>query len=205
MNTDQAFTLLKEAGITDNIETFKQWLREGKIKATGFTVDDKALMRFMKEQTKLDKDQVIHLLKLKIKTKDEEIKGIEELHASSTRLLIHQRDKLYNEISLLQIERNHLKKETINLLKENIELRDELIELKEKLLKGETSEDASSSSLSSSDFRQKLGLTKLANDKDIIAAYKELLKKAHPDHGGNAKLFHYIKTDFDQFRNKMKD
>lgn len=202
MNTDQAFSLLKEAGITDNIETFKQWLREGKIKATGFTVDDKALIRFMKTQTKLDKDQIIQQLKLRIKAKDEEIKGLEELHAAQAKVLIQQRDKLYNEIGLLQIERNHLKKETINLLKENIELRDELIALKEKLFKGETNKDAPDS-ISSNDVRQKLGLTNLAIDKDVIAAYKELLKKAHPDHGGNEKLFHYIKTDFDQFRSNL--
>lgn len=204
MNTDQAFSLLKEAGITDNIETFKQWLREGKIKATGFTVDDKALIRFMKTQTKLDKDQIIQQLKLRIKAKDAEIKGLEELHAAQSKVLIQQRDKHYNEIGLLQIERNHLKKETINLLKENIELRDELIALKEKFFKGETNKDASDS-FSSSDIRQKLGLTKLAIDKDVIAAYKELLKKAHPDHGGNEKLFHYIKTEFDQFRSNLKD
>lgn len=204
MNTDQAFTLLKEAGITDNIETFKQWLREGKIKATGFTVDDKALMRFMKTQTKLDKDHIIQQLKLRIKAKDAEIKGLEELHAAQSSVLIQQRDKHYNEIGLLQIERNHLKKETINLLKENIELRDELIALKEKFNKEESNMDRPAS-FSSSDIRQKLGLTKLASDKDVIAAYKELLKKAHPDHGGNEKLFHYIKTDFDQFRSNLKD
>ncbi|MFS0882614.1 hypothetical protein CHH83_12655 [Bacillus sp. 7586-K] len=204
MNTDQAFSLLKEAGITDNIETFKQWLREGKIKATGFTVDDKALIRFMKTQTKLDKDQIIQQLKLRIKAKDAEIKGLEDLHAAQSKVLIQQRDKLYNEIGLLQIERNHLKKETINLLKENIELRDELIALKEKFFKGETNKDGPDS-FSSSDIRQKLGLTKLAIDKDVITAYKELLKKAHPDHGGNEKLFHYIKTDFDQFRSNSKD
>lgn len=204
MNTDQAFSLLKEAGITDNIETFKQWLREGKIKATGFTVDDKALIRFMKTQTKLDKDQIIQQLKLRIKAKDAEIKGLEDLHAAQSKVLIQQRDKLYNEIVLLQIERNHLKKETIHLLKENIELRDELIALKEKFFKGETNKDAPDS-FSSSDIRQKLGLTKLAIDKDVITAYKELLKKAHPDHGGNEKLFHYIKTEFDQFRSNLKD
>ncbi|MGM7719339.1 hypothetical protein [Metabacillus sp. Hm71] len=204
MNTDQAFTLLKEAGITDNIETFKRWLREGRIKATGFTVDDKALMRFMKEQTKLDKDEVIRQLKIKIKAKDEEIKGIEELHASSTRILIQQRDKLYNEIGLLQIERNHLKKETINLLKENIELRDELIALKEKFHNGEKDGDATHSTSMLSDFRQKLSLSKKADEKEIFTAFKELLKIAHPDHGGNEKIFHYIKQEYDQFRNWTK-
>ncbi|MDQ7860949.1 hypothetical protein RCO48_07755 [Peribacillus frigoritolerans] len=37
MNTDQAFDLLKDAGVTESssIQTVRRWLREGKIKYEG--------------------------------------------------------------------------------------------------------------------------------------------------------------------------
>ena len=52
--------------------------------------------------------------------------------------------------------------------------------------------------------KQKLGLSKMASNQEILSAYKELLKLAHPDRGGNAKLFQYIKADFDQIRKNFK-
>ncbi len=44
----------------------------------------------------------------------------------------------------------------------------------------------------------------MASNKEVLAEYKGLLKITHPDHGGNAKVFHYIKTDYDNFRNSIK-
>lgn len=205
MDTDQAFDMLKKAGITDSIETFRRWLREGKIKATGFKIDDKSLKMFINERTYPDKDEIIRQLKLKIKAKDEHIEGIEELHENATKLLIKQRDKLHKEIAQLKNEKNNLRKETIDLLKENIGLRDELIEVKEKLLNGSKSDsDHFHFTSQSKDYNKKLGLSKMASTKEVLAGYKELLKVSHPDHGGNAKAFHYIKTDYDDFRNSIK-
>jgi regulator of replication initiation timing len=201
LNTDQAFDMLKEAGITDNFETFRYWLREGKIKATGFTIDEHSLKMFMKEQKSPNKDELIHQLKLKIKVQEEQIKGMEEIHRSTTKHLFNQRDKVKKEIVSLTNKINELKQESIDLLKENIELRDELIVLKERLANENSSGNHYFQPTSQlNDFRQKLGLSKKASDKEVLARYKELLKLAHPDRGGNAKLFQYIKADYDYIR-----
>ena len=44
----------------------------------------------------------------------------------------------------------------------------------------------------------------MASYQEIISTYKELLKLSHPDHGGDAKLFQYIKADFDHIRKQTK-
>ena len=85
-------------------------------------------------------------------------------------------------------------------LKQNIELRNELRKAKE----NKTNNTKSNFTTQSHDYRKKLGLSKIASNKDLLAEYKELLKITHPDHNGNAKLFHYIKTDYDNFRNSIK-
>ena len=205
LNTDQAFDLLMEAGITNNPETFRRWIREGKIKATGFTIDDQALKRFIHEYTYSDKDKVIQQLKLKIKERDQYIEGIEELHKTSTKELIKQRNLLNKEIIILKNEQNQLRKETMDLLRENIELHNKLNELKETRLKGNKSDDPLFHPTSPLDHdRQKLGLSKKASPSEMLTGFKELLKMSHPDQGGNAKLFHYLKMDYDHFRKRFK-
>ena len=54
-------------------------------------------------------------------------------------------------------------------------------------------------------YRQKLGLSKTASDKEVLAGYKNLLKASHPDHGGNAAIFQYIKTEYDSFRKDVNE
>ncbi|QGQ47989.1 hypothetical protein [Metabacillus sediminilitoris] len=198
MNTDQAFEMLKEAGVTDNIETFRNWLREGKIRATGFTIDEDALNQFINEQTIPNKDELIRQLTLKLKVQDAHIKGLEELLENTTKQLTKQKDQLNHEMMLLIHKKNKLKQESIDLLRENIELRDEIISLKERLGNNHVEQAALPN-----EYRQKLGLSKRASDKDVLAGFKELLKLAHPDRGGNAKIFQYIKTDYDELRNKV--
>ena len=206
LNTDQAFDLLTEAGITNNPETFRRWIREGKIKATGFTIDDQALKRFIHEYTYSDKDKVIQQLKLKIKERDQYIEGIEELHKTSAKELIKQRNMLHKEIVILKNEHSKLHKEAMDLLRENIDLQNKLNELKETLLKGNKSDDQSVHPTSPLDhYCQKLGLSKRASHREVVIGYKKLLKMSHPDQGGNAKLFQYLKMDYDHFRKRFKD
>jgi hypothetical protein len=202
-DTDQAFDLLKDAGLTKSmsIQTVRRWLHEGKIKydrtktrSTEYTIDDIASKLFKHDRTDPNKDEIIHQLKLKIKTQDKHIEGIEEIHRTANNIVIQQRgklDKLNKEIVIL-------KNETRKLLKENTELHNELIKLKE------NKRDHFHSTTQSNDYSKKLGLSKMASNKDVLAEYKGLLKITHPDHGGNEKLFHYIKTDYDLFRNNIK-
>ena len=205
LNIDQAFNLLMEAGIINNPETFRRWIREGKIKAVGFTIDDQSLVQFIYEHTCADKDKVIQQLKLKIKERDQYIEGIEELHKTSTKELIKQRNLLNKEVIVLKNEQNQLRKENMDLLRENIELHNRLNELKETRLKGNKSDDPLFHPTSPIDHdQQKLGLSKQASPSEILTGFKELLKIAHPDHGGNAKLFHYLKMDYDHFRKRFK-
>ncbi len=210
-DTDQAFDLLKDAGLTKSmsIQTVRRWLREGKIKYDGTTnrtteyiIDDTASKLFINERTDQNKDEIIHQLKLKIKTQDKHIEGIEEIHKTAKNIVIQQRDKLdklNKEIVILKNVTRKLQNETTDLLKENTELHNELIKLKE------NKRDHFHSTTQSNDYSKKLGLSKLASNKDVLSEYKGLLKITHPDHGGNAKLFRYIKTDYDHFRNNIKD
>ncbi|MBO1510640.1 hypothetical protein [Metabacillus bambusae] len=214
MNTDQAFYMLKEAGLSDSrsIKTVRRWLHEGKVKYDGtgsrnpesISIFDNATSSLVKERTDQDKDEIIRYLKLKIKEKDVYIEGVEELHKSATKVLSHQRDMLTNEIIHLKNEKRKLHSETMDLLKENIQLREELIKLKEEGFTGKNSENDKVYNTVQNDLLQKFGLSKMANSNDVLSAYKELLKLTHPDHGGNTKLFHYIKTDYDNFRNSIK-
>lgn len=209
-DTDQAFHLLKDAGLTKSmsIQAVRRWLHEGKIKydrtktrSTEYTIDDTASKLFKHDRTEPNKDEIIHQLKLKIKTQDKYIEGIEEIHKTSKNIVLQQREKLNKlnkEIALLKNVTRKLENETKDLLKENTELNKELMHLKEK------KRDYLHSPAQSNDYSKKLGLSKTANNKDVMAEYKGLLKITHPDHGGNTKLFHYIKTDYDHFKNNIK-
>ncbi|KQU22337.1 MULTISPECIES: hypothetical protein [Peribacillus] len=208
-DTDQAFELLKDAGITESIsiQTVSRWLREGKIKyegngnrKTGYIIDDTASMLSINDRIDQNKDEIIHRLKLKIQAQDKHIEGIEELHETSKKILIQQRDMFKKEVVLLKNEKSKLQNETKDLLKENIELRNELIKVKE----NKSDNYNFNSNNQSNDYSEKLGLAKMASNKELLAEYKGLLKITHPDHDGNAKVFHYIKTDYDNFRNFIK-
>lgn len=210
-NTDQAITLLKDAGVDDNscISAVRQWVSEGKIKNIGsgkrnteYLPNETLSKLYSQNQT--NQVKTIVQLKGKIKALDDHIKGIEQLHKTSMDHLILQRDKLKKENALLENENGELLKESKRLLKENFELRNQLLKLKEELSKGSKSEPEKTESAPApkiQDYRQKLGLSKTADRKEVLSGYKKLLKIAHPDQGGNAALFHYIKTDYDQFRN----
>ncbi|MFE0505116.1 hypothetical protein ACWF7H_14585 [Peribacillus butanolivorans] len=208
-DTDQAFDLLKDAGITESIsiQTVRRWMREGKIKyegngnrETGYIINDTVSKVSINDRIDQNKDEIIHRLKLKIQAQDKHIKGIEELHESAKKILIQQRDMFKKEVVLLKNEKSKLQNETKDLLKENIELRNELIKVKENKRNNYNFD----SNNQSNDYSEKLGLAKMASNKDVIAEYKGLLKITHPDHDGNAKVFHYIKTDYDNFRKFIK-
>ncbi|MEJ9231952.1 hypothetical protein LAV79_21280 [Peribacillus butanolivorans] len=209
-DTDQAFDLLKDAGITESIsiQTVRRWMNEGKIKyegngnrETGYIFNDTVSKVSINDRIDQNKDEIIHRLKLKIQAQDKHIKGIEELHESAKKILIQQRDKFKKEVVILKNEKSKLQYETKDLLKENIELRNELIKVKENKRDNYNFD----SNNQSNDYSEKLGLAKMASNKDVIAEYKGLLKITHPDHDGNAKVFHYIKTDYDNFRKFIKD
>jgi predicted site-specific integrase-resolvase len=208
-DTNQAFDLLKDAGITESIsiQTVRRWMREGKIKyegngnrETGYIINDTVSKVSINDRIDQNKDEIIHRLKLKIQAQDKHIEGIEELHESAKKILIQQRDNFKKEVVILKNEKSKLQNETKDLLKENIELRNELIKVKENKRDNYNFD----SNNQSNDYSEKLGLAKMASNKDVLAEYKGLLKITHPDHDGNAKVFHYIKTDYDNFRKFIK-
>ncbi|MDM5212425.1 hypothetical protein QUF94_13350 [Peribacillus sp. NJ4] len=208
-DTDQAFDLLKDAGVTESssIQTVRRWLREGKIKyegngkrKSGYIIDDTASRLAINDFIDQNKDEIIHRLKLKIQAQEKHIEGIEELNETSKKILIQQRDMFKKEVVILKNEKSELQKETKDLLKENIELRNELIKVKENIRNNYNL----SSTTHTNDYIKKLGLSKMASNKEVLAGYKGLLKITHPDHNGNAKVFHYIKTDYDIFRNSNR-
>jgi hypothetical protein len=211
-STDQAFYLLEDAGVAEStaVQIVRRLLREGRIKNVN-TRNRKAENPPIETAKKLvnrpsDQDQIVRQLKVKIKAQNEHIKGIEDLHFTSIASLIQQRDKLNKEVVHLENEKGELQKETKRLLKENITLHNELIKLKEVLYRGNKIDDDKTETAPPSNtdnFRQKLGLSKRASDKDVLTKYKKLLKITHPDHGGNDAAFHFIKTDYDQFRNTI--
>lgn len=210
-NTDQAIVLLKDAGVDESssINAVRRWVSEGKIKKVG---SEKQYTEYLPNET-LSKvyaqnqnthDKTIGQLKGKIKAQDEHIKGIEQLHKASVDHLILQRDKLKKENAILENENSELLKESKRFLKENMELRNQLLKLKEELARGskrESEKTEPAPALKSDDYQHKLGLSKTAGRKEVLSGYKKLLKVTHPDHGGDAAIFHYIKTDYDQYRN----
>ncbi|WP_338472246.1 hypothetical protein R4Z10_05740 [Niallia sp. XMNu-256] len=200
MRSDKAFALLQEAGITDNIDTFRKWVSEGRIKSIGgIFIDDHSLEKFIKDFKNPDKDIIINQLKAKIHMQNNHITGIEALHESTTQHYFKQKEQLNKEILLLKRENQKLQQEIIDLLKENISLRDRIIKL------GESNHTQKSDPTSLSiEEKQKLGLSKIASNQEVLSTYKELLRLSHPDRGGNAKLFQYIKADYDLIRKKIK-
>lgn len=213
-DTDQAFNLLKDAGVEESVclTIVRRLLAEGKIQHVGHgdlindSPSETVSRRILKQHS--DQDKIIHLLKVKIEAQDEHIKGIEKLHKSSVAMLIQQREKLNKEIAGLKREKSDLEQEMKKQMEENIGLRNELLKLKEELSKGGKREPekprTSPPVLKTNDYRQKLGLSKTAGPKEVLAGYKRLLKITHPDHGGNPIAFHYIKSDYDSFRNNLK-
>lgn len=212
-DTDQAINLLMDAGVASSkgMEIVKRWLREGRIQNVG---EGKQLSEYISSEqdakqysTNLsNQERVIRKLKAKLKAQDEQIKGLEELHENSVHRLLQQKENYKNELVQLENEKRKFQRETSSLTKENIQLRKELLRLKEELYKGHKSEPEKTAPRPSKshDYRQKLGLSKTASSKEIVAGYKKLLKITHPDSGGNEAAFHYIKSDYDQFRNNMK-
>jgi regulator of replication initiation timing len=214
-NTDQAFHLLKDAGVADStaVQIVRRLVRDGKIERVGTGIQKptyKSSVEDPKQTSKrpVDQEMTIRQLKVKIKAQDEHIKGIEHLHQTSIARLIQQIDILKKDIVNLGKEKSELQSETKKLLKENIGLTNELIKLKGKLFQGNNSSSDKTDDVpflqpKTNDYRQKLGLSKMASDKEVLTRYKKLLKITHPDHGGNATIFHFIKTDYDQFRNSI--
>jgi arsenate reductase-like glutaredoxin family protein len=211
-DTDQAYQLLKDAGVAASIgiPIVRRWMREGKIQDVGsenskteYIINEMSSKSILDNST--DHDRMIRQLKVKIKAQEEHIKGIEELHQNSIKTLVQQREKLNKEMAGLQYDKNKLQSEARGLLKENIDLRNQILKLKEELYKGTKGEPGKQDIPPiTQNFYQKLGLSKSASHKDILAGYKQLLKLTHPDHGGNARAFHYIKSDFDFYRKSLK-
>ncbi|WHY02863.1 hypothetical protein [Neobacillus sp. DY30] len=212
-DTDQALNMLKDAGVSERsgIQIVRRWLREGKIQNVGngrieYFPNETLSKVYLNNDT--DQEKTLAQLKVKLNTQDGLIKGMEKLHKSSIDTLIQQRENLNKEIIKLEHENSDLQKETRKLLKENIELRNQLLKLKEELSKGNNREPDNVQETipyKMNDIRRKLGLSKTASHKDVSSGYKKLLKVTHPDQGGNAAAFHYIKTDYDYFRNCIKE
>ncbi|PLS08446.1 hypothetical protein [Neobacillus cucumis] len=212
-DTEEAINLLNDAGVAPSvgIQVVQRWLYEGKIQKVGNGNQLTEYIANVKNPKQVinppsDQDKLIRELKAKVKVQDEHIKELEELHKSSVKTFIQQRNKLQKEILNLELEKNELQKETKKVLKDNIELRSELLYLKEKLSKqGKRVPEKVhiSSSVQTLDYRKKLGLSKTASEKEVLTRYKKLLKITHPDHGGNPVVFHYVKTDYDHYKNGM--
>jgi hypothetical protein len=210
-DTDQAINMLKDAGVTESkgIQIVQRWLREGKIQNMG---PRKRKTEMLPNETSPkwfsnnsgEQDKIIRQLQVKIKAQDEHINGIEKLHQDSINALIQQRNKLKKEIINLENENSKIQTEYKKVLKENIDLHNELIKIKEKISKGNKSDSVETEDAAppfkSNDYRQKLGLSKSASQKEVLSGFKKILKLTHPDHGGNAAAFHYIKVDYDYFR-----
>lgn len=212
-DTDQAINLLMDAGVASStgMEIVKRWLREGRIQNVG---EGKQLSEYISSEkdakqysTNLsNQERVIRQLKAKLKAQDEHIKGLEELHENSVNRLLQQKEQYRKEIVQLENENRKIQQETSALMKENIELRKEMLRLKEELYKGHKKEPEKTPPrpMKSPNYRQKLGLSKTASPKEVVASYKKLLKVTHPDAGGHEAAFHYIKSDYDQFRSTLK-
>lgn len=209
---NQAFTMLKEAGVSEAVavQTVRRWLRDGKIQNVGEgspQMDNLPIEPPVKHPS-ASHEKLIRKLQAKIKAQDEHIKGLEQLHQSSVKTMIQQREKLNQEIHTLEKERTQLQQETKSLLKENLHLRNEILKLKDELYSGRKKEPEkikdSPRIPNTNDYRSKLGLSKTATHKEVMAGYKSLLKVTHPDQGGNPAAFQYIKNDYDRFRNILK-
>lgn len=213
-NTDQAIDLLKDAGVAPNIgvQAVQRWLLEGKIQKVG---NGEPIAEYVSKEPNSQRllngsayqEKTIRDLKLKIKVQEDHIKGLEDLHKKSVNALIQQREKLKKEFARLENDKNELQNEARRVLKDNIELRTELLKLKEELSKQGKRESENNQIAPSSktiDYRQKLGLSKTAGQKEVLAGFKKLLKITHPDHGGNAAAFHFVKTDYDHFKSSIK-
>lgn len=215
---NEAIEMLTKAGVSENIRTLtiRKWIKEGKITSdeeSTYTVDDQTT-ELLQNTLRNEKNEIIRQFQTKLKVQEEYIEGIKALHENSTSVFLKQRENLHQEISHLKKEKDDLQKEVNSLLTENIRLRNELIEYKEKSLhtnssKGQEPKKETTSPLHQlrfplQEYRDKLGLSKLAGKKEVVAAYKDLLKLSHPDHGGHLKSFQYIKSDFDQFKKDFK-
>jgi predicted site-specific integrase-resolvase len=216
-DSDEVFNMLKDAGVPDNIATkiVQRWLNEGKIQnvkagkrknQNQYIPNEKASLQRLNNPA--DQDRIIRQLQVKIKAQNEHIKGIEQLHETSINTLIQQRNKLNKEIISLEHENSELQRETQKLLKENFKLHKELTRLKDELTNGskkDPDKTHAAPSTKMNNYRQKLGLSKNSSHKEVLAGYKKLLKATHPDQGGSPTAFHYIKTDYDDFRNSIKE
>ncbi len=213
-DTDEAINLLKDAGVAPGIgiKVVKRWLQEGKIRKMGkgtqiaeYISDETHRNRFNTEQN--EQDKVIRDLKLKIKAQDEHIKGVQDIHKTSVQALIQQRNKLHKELVNLESENRKLQAETKKVLQENLDLRKQLLRLKEEMArqgKVEPETPQKLPTLNTLNYYQKLGLSKTAGQREVLAGFKRLLKLTHPDHGGNPAAFHYIKTEYDHYKNSLK-
>ena len=207
---DQVFDLLRDAGVTESIsvQTVRRWLREGKIKykevngsrKTEYIIDETASKLLINDRIDQNMDGIIHHLKSKIHAQNKYIEGIEELHENAKKGIIQQRDKLKKEVITLKNVASKLENDAEDLLKQNIELRNDLRRLKD------TKRDNYNftSITQSNNYSEKFGFSKMASDKEVLTEYKGLLRITHPDHGGNAKLFHYIRTDYENFKKSIK-
>ncbi|MCM3766015.1 hypothetical protein [Neobacillus niacini] len=211
-DTDQAIELLKDAGVSASIgiPLVKRWYLEGKIQkvGNGYQLSNYITRQHLFENRPIKQDKSLHDIKEKIKAQDKQLQGLEELHKTSVRALIEQRNNLKRELAVLKKEKSEWTKESEKVLKENLELRKVLLKLKEERSRqGKRVEEPAEAPPVSypSDYRQKLGLSKKAGQKEVLTGFKKLLKLTHPDHGGSAAAFHYIKTDYDQYKNSLKD
>jgi len=212
LKMNEAVEMLTKAGVSENIRTLtiRKWIKEGKITSddtNGASIDHQSTEP-LHLRLRDEKKEMIRQFQSQLKVQEGYIEGIKALHENS----IKQREQLHQEISLLKKEKNDLQEEVNSLQKENIRLRNEIIQLKEHSIHTNSSKTQEPKKETAplqirfplQDYRDKLGLSKVSGKKEVMSAYKELLKLSHPDHGGQLKSFQYIKADFDQFKKDFK-
>jgi|SRR5699024_2470275 len=216
MNTEEAFNQLKSADITNSIQTLRRWLREGTIKAersenrkVGFNIDEKDLQRFINERTGRGKDEEIKLLRKKVKNLEKDIYRIEDSHEEDLKILYKQRKENKEEFDRKLEFRNDLVKsqrKTIESQRTMIDmLKEEIDELKKNTNSKFNSDSFNFNNLYNSfdtltPYKKKLGMSPNTTKADVKNKLREVMSNAHPDRGGNAKVFQYLKAEYDSFR-----
>ncbi|MEC1757396.1 DnaJ domain-containing protein [Schinkia azotoformans] len=226
MDTQQAFEKLKQAGITDSIQTVRRWLRNGTIKASrtdnrkaGFLIDEQDLQRFINDRTGADKDEQIKKLK-------QHIEDIEHFHENGSKVMKNRywqlekenerlskliksnNQELKTENQNLKDEIKKLRKEKMDLLNEKLELLDRISNIKKGNPKWQDDNSFEGfwkyfNVVNKVDYRQKLGLSPNCSNDEVKKEYKKLIMILHPDKGGNAKIFQQIKNEYDEFRKSI--
>ena len=120
MNVDQAFEILKENRLTENIQTVRRWIRNGEIKAhitnnrkAGYIINEDDLNYFISSRNPLSKE--IDRLNSKIRELEE---TLEEREPKTIEVVPADYDKLKGGYEAAQSLRDRYKEENKQLREE---------------------------------------------------------------------------------------